>query len=213
MRVRFLSVLILLGMAVTAFAQVPEPPVRVHRHRSLPAPTQFSLELGTGYPPLHTLLLQNRSHVLSDVGQDASVGMSHFSVVSLSGVFRRNWRTEFVLTAGLSWVPFQITQYGTFGIDPDGNPRYDLDIVEDVWKESVYEPSLIVSCRHIFNPGGTVEWYSGLSLGLVYMNELTVLPGVTVIGLRWAGEHAYLFAENTYSPVATLVHGGLGWRF
>ena len=116
MRVRFLSVLILLGMAVTAFAQVPEPPVRVHRHRSLPAPTQFSLELGTGYPPLHTLLLQNRSHVLSDVGQDASVGMSHFSVVSLSGVFRRNWRTEFVLTAGLTEIPAMISiSWKTYG--------------------------------------------------------------------------------------------------
>ena len=212
MRVRFLSVLILLGMAVTAFAQVPEPPVRVHRHRSLPAPTRFSLELGTGYPPLHTLLIHNYS-VNPDLGQDSSAEMSHFSALSLSGVFRSNWRTEFVLTAGLSWVPFRITQYGTFGIDPKGNPRYDLDIVEDEWRESVYKPSLTVSYRHIINPGGAVEWYSGLSLGLVYMKELNVLPGVTVIGLRWAGEHAYFFAENTYSPVATLIHGGLGWKF
>lgn len=212
MRVRFLSVLILLGMTATAFAQGPEPPIRVWQHHSLPYPTRFSLELGTGFFPLHMLFL-NHSVDISDEGKGADAELRHFSALSLSGVYRSSWRSEFVLTGGLSWIPYQITQYGVFGIDPAGKPRYDLDIKEAMWTEYDYVPSLTLSYRYIWNPGQAVEWYSGFGLGLIYRSELTCLPGLTIIGLRYGMEHVYFFAENTFSPIATLIHGGLGWRF
>ena len=212
MKVRILSVLILIGMTFTAMAQGYEPPVRVWQHRSPPYPTRFSLELGTGILPLH-MLFHDKSTEVSEIGQGASSEAMNFTAVSLSGTYRCSWSTEFVLTGGLAWVPYQITQYGIFGTDSHGRPRYDLDVREAVWTEREYCPSLTLSYRHIWNPGRAVEWYSGLSFGLAYQDELETLPGFTIIGLRYGVEPVYFFAENTFSPIATLIHGGLGWRF
>lgn len=214
MKSRFLAVCVCLWLAATASAQEPGPPVKVWNRNRLPYPKSFSLELGTGLRPLHMLLVDD-SGSLSDTGQEAASDWNPLSpsALSLSGVYRHDARSEFILTGGLAWTRYWLTQYSAFGFDPQGRPRYDHDSREDVWKVTRFKPTLTLSYRYILNPGGTVEWYTGFGFGLVYLDSLKVLPGLTLFGLRTGGEHIYFFAENTFSPIATLVHGGLGWRF
>ena len=72
--------------------------------------------------------------------------------------------------------------------------------------------------RYIWNPQDAFQTYNEFGLGYVVGLENsygmpTFLPCFTLIGLRYRWEHFYLYAENTFSPAATLIHGGLGWKF
>ena len=55
--------------------------------------------------------------------------------------------------------------------------------------------------------------YSALGVGLTTATSLVPLPGITPIAVRFGGEHLYFFAEATLGPIATLGHGGIGWKF
>ena len=129
MKGRFLFVLFFLGMAISAFAQEESDPVRVHLRRTVPWQKSYSVEIGTGIPPIHMIMVPTYEveRALAEKGQEANLEGAIHPVVSLSGVYRVREASELLLTVGVSCCYYDITQYAVFGTDPDGNPRYDLE--------------------------------------------------------------------------------------
>ena len=214
-----LSLVILLCAAFSAYAQDAMEPARVRLHHSLPWQKGVSLEIGTGLAPLHTLMFPSYTdeRALAQKGQEVDKQQASFPVLSLSRVWRTGERTEWVLTGGASCCYCDLKQYGTFGIDPNGNPRYNLNESRPAGRiRSDISPTLTLRYRHLWNPWNAVVVYYDLGLGVGDFSgllDVKVLPAWTPIGLRYGGDHFYVWLENTYSPIATLVHGGLGWRF
>ena len=206
MRVRSFIVTVFLLSGLLAGAQ------------ELPYRKQFSLELGTGYQPLHMTMSPSREMetALAEKGQRVDKSGAFYPVISLSGVWRTRPHTEFALAAGISWCHHRLLQYEPFGIDPKGNPRYDGSAkgTPAGWKDSTPIPSLTLRYRHLWNPDRAVVAYSGAGAGFVLpYTGIPVLPELTPIGVRFAGEHFYFFLELTMGPVASLGHGGFGWHF
>jgi len=207
---------ILTGTAATAVAQSHPQPVPLHRSYVLPQQKSFSVEVGTGIKPLHMFVFPGRSdeRALAEKGQEANTSQEAFPALSLTGILRTKKDVEWVLTGGVSWGSREFTQYPAFGIDPEGKPRFDLsEAAPEKWFEPVIVPSLTLRYRTLWNPDRAVVLYSEFGLGLFVYDGIKVLPAVTLLGARYGGRHLYFFLENTYSPVAALVHGGLGWRF
>ena len=219
MKTRLLSLVIVLCAAFSAYAQDAIGPTRVRLHHTLPQQKSFSLEIGTGLPPFHMLMFPSSvdEYALAQKGQRADKQQAFFPVLSLSGVWRTGKSTEWVLTGGVSCCYYDLVQYGTFGIEPSGNPRYNLNESRPAGRERTdLSPTLTLRYRHLLNPWNAVVVYYDLGLGVGDFSsflDVPVLPAWTPIGLRYGGDHFYVWLENTYSPIATLVHGGLGWRF
>ena len=176
MKARLTALVALMLLGVSAYAQEEDPPFF----------KQFSVEIATGIPPIHTLLEVNGTKydkMLAREGKRADLDGAWIPAMSLSAVWKTARRWEMVLTGGVSWCHHKVIQYGTFGIDPHGNPRYDLyDPHPDGWRDSTPIGALFFQARCFWNPTQKVKLYS-------------------------------VFIENTYSPAATALNLGLGWTF
>lgn len=201
-------ILALLG-AVTAYGQGETPPFR----------KTFSLELGAAPGPLH---MQNvylyptskTENALAEQGQQAVQSDGFCPAVSLSGALRTSARWETALTGSLSWGHYQIMQYETFGIDPKGKPRYDLNKGTKLGRKNLPPVvSVTVQERVFWNPAWRWQWYSAFGLGFSGITGEIPLLSVVPVGLRLGGDHLYFFAETGFSPFASFGHGGLGWKF
>lgn len=203
---------LLLATATGALCQEQGAPVPEQKWQ-----TRFSLELGTGLQPLHMELSPtvDRREALAAKGQEVNREGAFYPVISLSGVWRLKPRTELLLTGGVSWCHHRLTQYDSFGTDPSGRPRYNLSQGRDAgWTNSSPFFTLTVQYRHLWNPDAAVKLHSGAGLGVVFNTSgALILPELTPIGLRYGGRHIYGFVELTLGPVASIVHGGLGWAF
>ena len=219
MKTRLLSLVLFLCAALSVYAQDVYEPTRVRLHRNMPWQKSFSLEIGTGLSPLHMLMFpsSDKEWALAQKGQEVDKQQAFYPVLSLSGVWRTGRFTEWVLTGGVSSCCYDLKQYGTFGIDPKGNPRYNLNESTYAGRERTdLRPTVTLRYRHLWNPWNACVVYFEAGLGMGDFSDLidvSVLPAWTPIGLRYGGDHFYFYLENTYSPIATLVHGGLGWRF
>ena len=172
----------------------------------------FSLELGTGFAPLHSLV--DGVHTITYEGENVSLIYS--PTFALSGVWRINSRSEWLVTGGVTWDYYNVLQYETFGIDPYGNPRYDLssEALPVGRKNGEFSASITIRYRRIWNFEKPFSVYSGAGLGYVYFQkDVAPAPEITLIGVKYSWTHFQLFLENTYGPHATLLHGGIGWRF
>lgn len=177
----------------------------------------YSIELGTGIQPFYMNSWTAPSGLVKD--RLAAKGQRpaspyYFPVLSLTGVMRISRRSEHILTFGSTWCHHQVMQYAeSGGVDPEGKPRYNTAEKGTLvgWMESSPQFSLTWQWRHLWTPDRKVVLYTGVGLGLCM--EFVPVPDVTPIGLRFGGTHLYGFAELTLGPVATLAHGGLGWRF
>lgn len=205
MKTRLIAIAALLCVAVTAFAQ-DEPEFS----------KRYSIEIGTGMPPLYmsdypSYAVQKR---LEQLGQAPVADDVFHPVVSLSGVVQVNPKTEFVLTSGVSWNHNKLMQYPVFGTDPYGKPRYDLDKgLPAGTLDSSPIFSVLFQYRHLWNPQDVLVVYSAAGIGYAFTLGFPPLPSLTPIALRLGGNHIYGFAEFTIGPIATFVHGGLGWHF
>lgn len=214
MRRAALSILVLFGLAVSAFGQ--EAPAEESAEK--PAKKSFSLEVGTGFAPLH--FLHGTKWMIEEdlAAKGQGIDDSHTRSFTLSGLWRFAESWEAKLIAELAWLNCGVLQYPTFGTDPSGQPRYRIDYnqAEHVGRlNGGYCWATTAMMRYIWNPKDALQVYSEFGLGIIFdnVNCPYVLPGITFIGLRYCWNHIYIYAENTYSPAATLVHGGIGWRF
>ncbi|MBO4447365.1 MAG: hypothetical protein J5764_04500 [Bacteroidales bacterium] len=180
----------------------------------------FSLEVGTGLQPLHMAFAftDAEKRILARDGQSGAERDYYCPTFSLSEVWRVSGHWEFCLTEGISWQPYDLIQYGTFGTDPNGNPRYDLSNGTVIGlRNSNPFISVYGQARLIWSPKWKVTCYSAVGLGVVMVVApnfaAAPCPGITPLGLRVGGRHLYGFAEFTLSPIATFGHGGIGWRF
>lgn len=176
----------------------------------------WSVELGTGFRPLHMISAPSRDRYmqLADWGQGIEMDGACFPVLDLTAVLRSHRKTEHCLTLGVAWCHHRLTQYPPFGTDPAGKPRYDLEKGTPAgWTDSAFSFAVTYQWRHIWNPDKPVLLYSGLGVGIVSGSRVSVFPSLTPIGLRIGGRHLYGFAECMAGPLATALHGGLGWRF
>lgn len=177
----------------------------------------FSLELGTGIQPLHMTLApsHNEERALAQKGQAFNKGDDYFCpILSLSEVWRFAPHWEFCLTEGIGWKHMPVIQYDTFGVGPSGEPRYDLSKGSPAgWKATRPIGSLTAHARFIWSPKWAVTVYSALGVGLTTSTYYIPLPSVTPIALRIGKKHFYGFAEVSLGPVATIAHGGFGWKF
>ena len=192
---------VLLGLSASALAQ--EKPT-------------WSVEMGTGIRPLHMISVPGRDRYaqLADWGQGIELDGACYPVLDIGVVLRSHRKTEHCLTVGASWCHHRLTQYPSFGTDPDGKPRYDLEKGTPAgWTDSALSFAVTYQWRHIWNPDRPVNLYSGLGVGIVSASWVFVLPSFTPVGLRVGGRHLYGFAECTVGSLATVLHGGLGWRF
>ena len=205
----------LLLLSATAYAQEEDPPFF----------KRFSVEIATGFPPIHTLLEINGTKYDKSVardGKEPDMQGAGMPALSLSAVWKTARRWEMVLTGGVSWCHHKVIQYGTFGIDPQGNPRYNLnDPHPDGWRNSAPIGTLFFQARCFWNPTQKVKLYSAFGGGFVlsgkdhyFSNELLgFAPSITPIAVRFGTGHLKFFIENTYSPAATAIDVGLGWTF
>jgi hypothetical protein len=209
MKARLLALAALMLWGASAFAQEDIDP---------PFSRYFTLEIGTGMAPLHTLI--NKGYLrldseLADNGQTALSDGTWCPALSLSAAWHTSLRWEMVLTGGISWNHSKMIQYGTFGIDPRGRPRYDLQDPHDIgWKDTQPAGALFFQARRFWNPTQKVKLYSAAGVGL-YTDGFDVypVPSLTPIAVRFGTGHLKFFIENTYSPAATVFDIGLGWTF
>ena len=178
----------------------------------------YSREIGTGIRPFQMMInpLRAAQVRLAPKGQDVDTDGSFYPVVSLTGVLRSGWKTEFTLSAGASWYHHRLIQYPSFGMDPDGKPRYDLEHGERVgWMDSIPAFSGTFQWRHLWNPSNAFIVYTALGAGVTvsYFSPFFPLLSLTPVAFRYGGEHFYAYTEMTLGPLASFVHGGLGWRF
>ena len=205
----------LLLLSATAYAQEEDPPFF----------KQFSVEIATGFPPIHTLLEVNGTKYdqsFAREGKEPDMQGAWMPALSLSAVWKTSPRWEMVLTGGVSWCHHKVIQYGSFGIDPEGNPRYDLnDPHPDGWTNTPPAGSLFFQARRFWNPTQKVKLYSAFGGGLVLsgktnyvtQDRLSFLPSITPIAVRFGTGPLKFFIEHTYSPAATGFDLGLGWTF
>ena len=210
MKAHLLAFLFLLGLTVPAFADKGEP---------APFKRSFSLEIGAGHGPYH-MFLRNVSpswkaqKALAQEGLVAKSDGVFYPAFSLSGVWRYAYRWEAAFTGGVSWSHHPVIQYDTFGLDPQGNPRYDLNKGHSAgWRDSTPVGTLTFQARVFWNPEWLVQAYSAFGFGFTTASEIIPIPAVTPLGLRYGGKHFYFFVETPLNPVALFLHGGLGWRF
>lgn len=208
-RLLILAALLCFGNAVRA-QEAEEPPV--------PFQPYFSLEISTGLAPIHTLSrATSNSYIpgLADAGKRAEFGKAWCPAFSASAAWHPELRWEIVLTGGYSWVHLPVTQYGTFGIDPQGNPRYDLnDPHPDGWMDAFRSFALFAQVRRFWNPTRKVKLYSALGGGMIFSGtEFSPVPSLTPIAVRFGTGPLKFFIENTFSPAATGFDVGLGWTF
>ena len=208
MRRVLIAVLALLGASFAAFGQ--EEPFRY----------RFSLELGAGPGPLHMMFPgispnSDTESVLAEQGRSVDKSSGYYPSFSLSGAIRTWDRWETVVTASVSWYRSRLIQYETFGIDPKGKPRYDLTKATPVggWTDSSPVASLTVQERVFWNPRWAVQMYSAFGLGITSGTSFTPMPSFMPVCCRVGGDHFYVYAETGFSPFASVLHGGLGWRF
>lgn len=177
----------------------------------------WSMEIGTGIYPFYMNFVPSRDleTQLAEQGQQIyNLSDSFVSSVTIAGVYRFSRHSEATATAQLNWRHYQIRQYPAFGTDPNGKDRYDLNQkAEYVRDGNVWVPALTIRYRYLYNPEHFVTVYTGFGLGFNYSSVFMVIPEVTPIGLRFGRDHFYAFAELTIGNVATLAHGGLGWKF
>ena len=177
----------------------------------------WSVEIGTGIYPFYMNFVPSRDleTELADDGQEFyNISDWLISSVTVAGVYRLSPHSELAATAQLNWRSYQIRQYPPFGTDPNGKDRYDLNQKASyVGKGTVFVPAFTLRYRFLYNPGQMVTVYSGFGLGTGFSTTLAVIPEITPLGLRFGRDHFYAFAEATIGNVATLAHGGLGWKF
>lgn len=208
MRIHILSITLLLAAVSSAFAQ--EKPVYQKT---------FSVEVGTGIMPLHMTFSPSREVETAYAKKGQSIGTggaaAKYPVIDITGVIQSAHHHEFTLSAGVSWCHHKVYQHSTWGIDPNGEPRYNLNDKTPIgWADSSPFFSLTSHWRYLWNPSSSAVIYSGLGLGLVMeASGCAPIPSVIPIALRYGGKHFYGYLENMIGPMATLIHGGLGWRF
>ena len=180
----------------------------------------FSLELGVAPGPLHMMFPgvspdDHTEDVWADQGRRADKSTGYYPAFTLSGAIRTWDRWETVVTAGVSWYRSRLIQYEPFGIDPQGKPRYDLTKETPVggWVDSSPVASLTVQERVFWNPRWKVQMYSAFGLGLTTSSNLVPIPSLMPVCIRLGGRHLYCYAETGFSPFASYLHGGLGFKF
>lgn len=206
---RFLTVLLgLTGLVAAAFGQEEKPAFR----------KSFSLEIGAAPGPLHMQLPYvspswEALETLAESGQNAYSGETICLAVSLSGVFRTGYRWETVVTGSVSWSHCPVIQYEAFGVDPQGKPRYDLSKGTRIgWRAFSPVATLTIQERVFWNPLWKVQLYSGFGLGIPIV-DVVPLPSLVPAGVRVGGGHFYGYAETGFTPFASFLHGGIGWKF
>ena len=216
MKARLTALVALLLLSIAAYAQEEEEP---------PFFKQFSVEIATGLPPIHTLLgIYGTKYDKSFArdGKEPDLDGAWMPALSVSAVWKTARRWEMVLTGGASWCHHKVIQYGTFGIDPQGNPRYNLkDPHPDGWRNSTPIGALFFQARCFWNPTQRVKLYSAFGGGFVlsgkdhfFSDDLVgIAPSLTPIAVRFGTNHLKFFIEHTYSPAATGFDLGLGWTF
>ena len=180
----------------------------------------FSLELGVGPGPLHMMFPgvspnHETETAWAEQGRRADKTTGYHPAFTLSGAIRTWDRWETVVTAGISWYRSRLVQYEAFGIDPQGKPRYDLKKATPVggWTDSSPIASLTVQERVFWNPRWKAQMYSAFGLALTTSSELVPIPSLMPVCMRLGGRHLYFYAEPGFSPFASYLHGGLGFKF
>lgn len=210
MKACFLSFVLLLGLTVPAWAGPEEP---------APFQKRFSLEFGAGHGPYHMFLRNlspslERQKELAQEGLEAKTDGTFYPAFSLSGAWRFAYRWEAVFTGGISWSHHPVIQYDSFGVDPEGKPRYDLSKGHDAGRrDSTPVGTLTLQARIFWNPEWRVQPYSAFGFGFTDATSAIPIPAVTPLGARYGGKHLYVFIETPLNPVALFLHGGLGWLF
>lgn len=210
MKARLLALAALILLSASAFAQEDIDP---------PFSPYFTLEIGTGMAPIHSftnITLTKRDLDLADNGQAPNYTGAWCPSFSLSAAWHTLLKWEWVVTAGFSWVHHRMIQYDSFGVDPEGRPRYDLGSHHDIgWKDSYPAGAIFFQARRFWNPTQKVKLYSAAGVGYVFdsSSDFGVVPSITPIAVRFGTGHLKFFIENTYSPAATVFDFGLGWTF
>ena len=208
MKARLLALAALMLAGVSAYAQEDVDP---------PFSPYFAVEIGTGLAPIHTWL--NSSWALGGISDDGQRAVNYDSfcpAFSLSVAWHPSLKWEVVLTGGYSWVHHRMIQYESFGIDPKGQPRFDLSSHHDAgWKDSLHAGAIFIQVRRFWNPTQKVKLYSAAGFGYAFdpTKEFGLVPSITPIAVRFGTGHLKFFIENTFSPVATAFDLGLGWAF
>lgn len=178
-----------------------------------------SVELGVAPAPAHSLLtswlILSGKRALAAEGKDVHSRQAFFPAYNASVTWSSHNAWAFALTGSLSWVGGTIVQYERFGTDPFGQPRYDRSRYQ--WEEPVDYPmySVTFQARKFWNPSWKVQPYFAFGLGVVADNEFHIYPMPSLIpaGIQIGRGHFYGYAEVGFTPFASLLHGGLGYRF
>lgn len=182
------------------------------------AQKQWRLEVGTGFQPAHMMFpgvapSRQAERELAMKGQRANVDFMCPNVIA-SGVMNYKEHWEFVLTGEVAWRSYHLIQYEEFGIDPSGNPRFNLRKQKDLGSRMGFPiASGTAQWRYLWNPWSNAQVYTGFGVGITAGTNYCPTPSFTPLGFRACGEHMYLYLELPLGPYASLVAGGLGYTF
>ena len=141
MRNIILAAILLLGAVNTAAGQ-----------NDIPFKEEFSLEITTGVPPLHTTLGPSWTYeeTLAKQGQSLTTSDARYPTFDITGVVRSAKHHEFTLSVGVSWIHHKVYQHSSFGIDPNGDPRYNInDKTFSGWADTPPVFSFTVQWRYL----------------------------------------------------------------
>lgn len=210
---RFITIaLILFGVSITTHAADEEWPASSFQKT-------FSLEIGAGIMPATHFLMdmyeRSMDKSLKENGQKLADPTSYPPTFSLSAIWHTGPRWEMVVTGVISWWNYALYQLDSFGIGPDGKPRYDFSsegtFVND---NTCYGGSLAFQARHYWKKSTWYHGYSAYGLGVSTDGKtIQLMPVWVPIGGRAEWNHLYFYLEYTLGAIATSLHGGFGWRF
>ena len=214
-------VICLLLLSGTAAASVAQDAAQ------FPAPAtwekSFAIEAGAGFAPVHMFLAYpsaREEREFADKGQRVTESSPLTPSFSLSAIWRTGEKSELVLALSASRMRYSITQYSVFGIDPDGKPRYDLSDGKEVGRtHSPVSTSLSACYRRLWLRDGHWTVYYAIALGLVHTPDkgpgphVNVMPGFAPLGMRYGWQNLYACVELGFTPAASLIAAGIGWKF
>lgn len=202
------AILAILTFCLPAQAQHYDPE---HRH---------SIEISTGLPPVHGLLLGSGDNARMYGGFDEKTHLRSCFNLGYTYTINEKWDFNFVLDA--------VAQFYTQTYYPKVSDTYTLPdgtVIEQKVFDFRADPISIkhgsrwwVSYNFDFRwkwyRSDTVRLYTAFGLGYVPGCPFSpVLPYIAPVGINWGARHFYGIAELNASPAASIILIGAGYRF
>ena len=202
---RYFAILAVLVCCLPCNAQQFDPE---HRH---------SIEISTGLPPFHGLLLGAGNYERISRGFEETTHLRPCINLGYTYAINEKWDFNFVLDA--------VAQIYTQSYYPSKGISFsEGEGIQESFDRNADPVSVKLGSRWWVSYNADFRWkwyrtdnlrlYTAFGLGYVPGCPITpVLPYIAPIGINWGKNHFYGIAELNASPAASIILIGAGYRF